>query len=160
MQRYDLDSTRSYEATTLEYDLVNRVRRCWNNRRDEYQRNNLKDAIAELRTFRNNRSINPELHATLDKEAIACFHGSGTLLPTPQSEAQWDRYCQIKNLLSRGRIDEPRQESLIEGMPVTTEKPKGRVRTRPPVEKITQDYFTKTLQLNELHESSRQGTFF
>ena len=141
MPRYNLDTN----PNTLENDLVKRVRRCWNNRRGstDYERNNLKDAISELRTFRTNREINPELHAALDTEAVENYQGSGFL---GYPEYKWEIFCRNKHLLTRTRIDEPRQESLIKGLPVIAEKTKGRVRTRPPAEKITQDYFTKTLQ--------------
>ena len=138
MNFFDLDKN----PNTLENDLVNRVRCCWKKRPypDNYGRNNLKNAIQELRTFRTNREITPELHAKLDKEAVDCFNSGGLLGYT---EKAWHTYCHNKHTLTRTSIDEPIQESLIEGLPVTTEQPKGRVRTRPPAEKITKDYFTR-----------------
>ena len=122
---------------SLENSLVDRVRRCWNKRPHPTPgaRANLKDAISELRTYRTNREINPELHATLDREAMQCFHSGGLLGYTEQA---WDTYCHNKHQLTT-RFDEPKQESLIEGLPVTTEQAKGRVRMHPPAEeRITQ----------------------
>lgn len=143
MNFYDLDSTPSYRAETLEHGLVDRVRRCWNDRQHQTAeaRANLKDAIRELRTFRTNRERHPELHAQLDKEAIENWRGSGLLT---HSQAQWDIFCRNKHLLTRTQLDEPTQESLIEGLPAPIEQPKGRVRTRPPVERIDTVYFTET----------------
>ena len=141
MNLYNLDSN----LNTLENDLVNRVRRCWNKRQHfntEHERNNLKDAIRELHTYRTNRKRNPELHAKLDAEAVACYRGKHLLLPP--TESQWEIFCRNKHLLTRTRLNEPMQESLIEKLPVPTEQPKGRVRTRPPAEKISKDYFTAT----------------
>ena len=128
---------------SLENSLVDRVRRCWNKRPHPTPeaRANLKDAISELRTYRTNREINPELHATLDREAMQCFHSGGLLGYTEQA---WDTYCHNKHQLTT-RFDEPKQETLIQGLPVTTEQAKGRVRMHPPKERITRDYFTQTL---------------
>ena len=141
MNLYNLDSN----LNTLENDLVNRVRRCWNKRQHfntEHERNNLKDAIRELHTYRTNRKRNPELHAKLDAEAVACYRGKHLLLPP--TESQWEIFCRNKHLLTRTPLDQPIQESLIEELPVPAEKTKGRVRTRPSEEKITRDYFTQT----------------
>ena len=99
------------------------------------------DAISELRTFRTNRKLNPELHAQLDAEAVDNYRGSGWL---GYPESQWEIFCRNKHLLTRTRLNEPMQESLIEKLPVPAEQPKGRVRTRPPAEKISKDYFTET----------------
>ena len=93
----------------------------------------------ELRTFRTNRKLNPELHAQLDAEAVDNYRRSGWL---GYPESQWEIFCRNKHLLTRTRLNEPMQESLIEKLPVPTEQPKGRVRTRPPAEKISKDYFT------------------
>ena len=125
-KRYDLDAT----PNTLENALVTRIRSCWNKRpcATEYERNSLKDAINELHTFRTNRDLNPELHAKLDKEAVEAYKESGWL---GYPQANWERFCNNKHILTRTRIDEPQQESLIEGMPVPAEKPKGRVREKP-----------------------------
>ena len=140
MNLFDLDKN----PHTLENDLVNRVRRCWHKRPypDNYGRNNLKDAIRELRTFRTNRGINPELHAKLDAGAVDCFNSQGLL--GGYTEKAWHTYCHNKHILTRTRIDEPRQESLIDGLPVSMEQPKGRARTRPPAEKISREYYEQT----------------
>ena len=128
---------------SLENSLIDRIRRCWNKRQHSTgARANTKDAIFELRTYRTNREINPQLHQQLDTEAMKCFHSGGLLGYT---EKNWDTYCYIKNQLTRIRFDEPKQETLIQGLPLTTEKPKGRVRMHPPKERITQDYFDSTI---------------
>ena len=139
MNCYDLDAN----PDTLENQLVYRLRSCWNKHPcpDTYVWNNLKDAISELRTFRTNRKLNPELHAQLDAEAVDNYRGSGWL---GYPEYKWEIFCRNKHLLTRTRLNEPMQESLIKKLPVPTEQPKGRVRTRPPAEKISKDYFTAT----------------
>ena len=139
MNCYDLDAN----PDTLENQLVYRLRSCWNKHPcpDTYAWNNLMDAISELRTFRINRKLNPELHAQLDAEAVDNYRRSGWL---GYPEYKWEIFCRNKHLLTRTRLNEPMQESLIEKLPVPTEQPKGRVRTRPPAEKISKDYFTAT----------------
>ena len=128
MKFYDTASN----PNTLEKSLVERVRLCLKgNRNGEYERNNLKDAISELRTFRTNREINPELHAELDKAAIETYRGSGWLNHSP---VKWDLFCRNRHILTRTRIDEPAQESLFEGIPAPVEK-QGRVRQNPPQKK-------------------------
>ena len=137
MKFYDTASN----PNTLEKSLVERVRLCLKgNRKDEYERRNLKEAISELRTFRTNRARNPELHAKLDKAAIETYRGSGWLT---NSTAKWDLFCRNKHILTHTRIDEPQQESLIDGIPAPAEK-QGRVRENPPVERITKEYYTST----------------
>ena len=135
MQLYNMDS--NWE--TLESSLVERIRLCWKgNRRGEYERNNLKDAISELRTFRDNRAINPVLHARLDKEACLTYKGSGFL---GYNESNWELFCRNKHILTRTPIDEPTQESLFEGIPAPAERAKGR--ENPPKERITKEYYTR-----------------
>ena len=129
---------------SLENSLVDRVRRCWNKRPHPTPeaRANLKDAISELRTYRTNREINPELHATLDTEAMKCFHSGGLLGYTEQA---WQTYCHNKHQLTRTRLDEPKQTGMFDTILVTEEQAKGRVRMHPPAEKIDNAYFTQTL---------------
>ena len=143
MNCYDLDQN----PNTLENALVNRVRSCWSNRQHATpeQRANLKDAIGELRTFRTNRELNPDLHAKLDAEAITCYRGQGILLGA--TEAQWRKFCENRHILTRTQLDAPQQTGIFDTLLISDpDEPKGRFRTRPPQERITQFYFTSTMQ--------------
>ena len=140
MNCYDLDQN----PNTLENALVNRVRSCWSNRQHATpeQRANLKDAIGELRTFRTNRELNPDLHAKLDAEAITCYRGQGILLGA--TEAQWSKFCENRHILTRTQLDGPQQTGIFDTLLISDpNEPKGRFRTRPPAKKIDTAYFTR-----------------
>ena len=133
---------------SLENSLVDRVRRCWNKRPHPTPeaRANLKDAISELRTYRTNREINPELHATLDREAMQCFHSGGLLGYTEQA---WQTYCHNKHQLTRTQIRRTKtgQVCLIQGILVTDGTGERQSKNAPASRKngLIRAYFTQTL---------------